>query len=244
MRIISRFQLKIPELPKDYRPIFVSFFKNVLMNYNEVLAKQYYNDQDPIMKSFTFSILLEKPDFLAETIVLNSNTITLLVSTPDPKDGMILYSAIANSKKKTFPLPNNNEMKITKILLPKLPEIKTNEIFIKMLSPLILRHHNKETNKDTYLDYTSENFIEKAEEIIKWQISNYKPITNPDILFNDFSIAPIKPQKTVITAFGQSLNASLGIYKLTGHPVLLNFLYLSGIGSRRNQGFGAFEILA
>ena len=33
------------------------------------------------------------------------------------------------------------------------------------------------------------------------------------------------------------------IYKLKGKPELLNYLYLAGMGSRRSEGHGKFEIL-
>lgn len=240
MRLVARFNLTNPELPKDYRPAFVSFFKNVLTNFNKELAKLYYNNSDPIMKSFTFSLLLNKPSFTEDKIKLENKMITLLLSTYDLKDGLIFHSAILNSKKTLFSLPNKNSMHIIDLKIPQVPEITESEISIKMVSPMIIRDHDKKTNKDTYLDYTNKEFCEKIKNIVLWQITDSKLDQN---LVNDFSITPIDPKRTVVTAFNYNLNANLGVYKLKGHPDLLKFLYLSGIGSRRNQGFGTFNLI-
>lgn len=36
---------------------------------------------------------------------------------------------------------------------------------------------------------------------------------------------------------------SIGIYKLTGNPELLNLLYAAGLGSRRSEAHGKFSVL-
>ena len=43
--------------------------------------------------------------------------------------------------------------------------------------------------------------------------------------------------------FGRNTDASLGIFKLTGSCQLLNVLYLAGMGVRRSEGHGKFEII-
>lgn len=39
------------------------------------------------------------------------------------------------------------------------------------------------------------------------------------------------------------IDANIGIYKVTGTPELLNFLYMAGLGCRRSEGHGKFEIV-
>ena len=58
-----------------------------------------------------------------------------------------------------------------------------------------------------------------------------------------FSIVPIKGKKIVTDIFGRKTDANIGIYKLTGSPQLLNLLYQSGMGSRRSEGHGKFEVI-
>jgi len=48
----------------------------------------------------------------------------------------------------------------------------------------------------------------------------------------------------VIPVFGRNTDASLGIFKLKGDRDLLNLLYMAGIGARRSEGKGKFDILA
>lgn len=36
---------------------------------------------------------------------------------------------------------------------------------------------------------------------------------------------------------------SIGVFRLTGSKELINYLYQAGMGSRRNIGFGLFEII-
>ena len=55
--------------------------------------------------------------------------------------------------------------------------------------------------------------------------------------------AKIKGKKVVVPAFGRLLDGNLGIYKLTGRPELLNFLYLAGAGSRCGEGHGKMEVI-
>ena len=53
----------------------------------------------------------------------------------------------------------------------------------------------------------------------------------------------LKGKKVVIPVFGRNTDASLGIFKLTGSRQLLNILLLSGLGSRRSEGHGKFEVV-
>ena len=61
---------------------------------------------------------------------------------------------------------------------------------------------------------------------------------------DSFGIEPIKAKKVVIPVFGRNTDASLGIFKLKGDRDLLNLLYMAGIGARRSEGKGKFDILA
>ena len=64
------------------------------------------------------------------------------------------------------------------------------------------------------------------------------------ILEEQIEITPIKPFKTVVNTFGNKITGNVGIYQLTGDVHILNLLYQLGIGSRRSQGFGMYEIVS
>ena len=59
-----------------------------------------------------------------------------------------------------------------------------------------------------------------------------------------FPFRLLKGKKVVVPVFGRNTDASIGIYKLSGSCRLLNILYLAGIGVRRSEGHGKFEIIA
>lgn len=241
MRICVQFALEKPELPKDFRPVFVSFIKNCLSRYGQAYFDAYYKDRDAIMKTFTFGVRLNRPQFRGDTVFLGGNRAAFTLSTPDAKDGTILYNAMVESKFTEFPLANQNSMKIAAIRIEPTEEIRRPEIVVKMSSPLALREHCRETNADRYIDVACDAFAEKAREIVAAQLDIFQLDAS---LADAFSIEPVLPKKTVVVAFRSPIDVSLGVYKLTGPPALLNFLYQAGIGSRRSQGFGMFEVLA
>ena len=241
MRIIVKLQLERPELPKDFRPVFVSFIKNNLTKYGQLFFDEYYKDRNTIAKRFTFGVRMNRRQFKQNHIYLGGDIITFTLSTADLKEGAILYNSIVENKAADFPLPNRNKMKILTVKTEMLPKIEMNEIVIKMLSPLVIREHDRSSNVDTYIDCTCEHFAESVKRIVQGQIEIFGL---QECLINGFSILPVKAKKTVITTFDYHIDASLGVFKLNGCSELLDFLYHAGLGSRRSQGFGMFEVLA
>ncbi|WP_234407910.1 CRISPR-associated endoribonuclease Cas6 [Anaerosinus massiliensis] len=239
--MVVSLELAKPELAKDFRPVFVSFIKNNLSDCGEEFFQEFYKDRDSIAKKFTFGVRMNHPKFVGDTIQLGGNLISLTLSSADAKEMMLLYNAMIKNKKKTFPLKNQNHMQMKSIRLLPEQKVHKNEFVIKMLSPMVLREHNRETNIDRYVDCTCDDFAETAKKIVQAQLSIFAMDEN---LVHGFTIVPVIPKKTVVTAFDYHIDVSLGVYKLTGQPELLNFLYHAGIGSRRSQGFGMFEILA
>lgn len=241
VQILIKLELNKPELPKDFRPVFVSLIKSSLSSYGEEFFDEFYKNRDNIMKKFTFGVRMNRPNFVGDVVQLGGNVISFTLSTADMKEAMILYNAMLKNKLKEFPLEHQNSMKIMDIKILPHTKIKANEIVIKMLSPMVLREHNRETNIDRYVDCTCEDFVDATKKIVQAQLSIFAMDEN---LLHGFTIVPVMPKKTVVTTFKYHIDVSLGVYKLTGQPELLNFLYHAGIGSRRSQGFGFFEVLA
>lgn len=240
MRFSVVFELSKMELPKDFRPVFVSFLKNCLSHYGQAFFDEYYKDRDTIMKSFTFGVRMNRPKFNGGVVLLGGNRITFTLSTFDMRDGMIIYNAVMQRKLFTFPLPNQNSMKIISVNMVNLATINQSEIVVKMLSPLVVREHDKASNTDVYVDCSQEDFAERTKTIVAAQLSR---LGMDERLMDGFSITPVIPKKTVVLSFKFNIDVSLGVYKLSGNPKLLNFLHQAGIGSRRSQGFGMFEVL-
>lgn len=121
----------------------------------------------------------------------------------------------------------------------KLREIKETEVIIKLQSSLIVRRHEVETNKDYY--YTCDD--SEFENVLKENINFFLQKLSIPISTDGFGILPIKGKKIVVNVFGRKVDASIGVYKLCGSPELLNLLYQTGMGTRRSEGHGKFEII-
>ena len=109
---------------------------------------------------------------------------------------------------------------------------------MKMLSPLAVRSVNN--GKSYYYSCDEEQFIPKLKDNIVTMLETFTGVEKEKI---PMQIDAIKTKKTVTYAFGSNITANLGIYKISSDPIFLNYLYQLGIGSRRSEGFGMFEIV-
>ena len=79
--------------------------------------------------------------------------------------------------------------------------------------------------------------------MVKENLKVFLEKLNMDMDISDFSITPLKGKKVVSKVMSRYTDQSIGIYKLTGNPELLNLLYAAGLGSRRSEAHGKFSIL-
>lgn len=223
--------LKKKELPLDYHPIFVSLIKKCLSDtYLEEFENLYSGTKS---KDFTFSVKMNKPYFVQDKIILDGNKVVMMISLSDYRQSIILYNSFKNNINFIMPLKNENEMELVNVRINYDREVNKKEILIRFLSPLVIRNH-KSDNTDIYYTYNDEGFFDCFNEVLKRQVGNAELKCD---------IEPVLPKKTVVKCFKFNIPVSLGIYKLSANPEVLNYLYNSGMGSRRNEGFGMFEII-
>lgn len=91
------------------------------------------------------------------------------------------FNSFQLMRMKKYPL-NNNAMKLISIKSQNRKEIVDNELVIKMQSPLIVRQHNADTNKDEYYTYDSAEFADKVRD----NVSIFLQKVNLDISMEDF----------------------------------------------------------
>ena len=234
MKIIITAKLKKPELISDNRPALVSFLKNAFISYDTDLFNKYYSGYK--RKSFCFSIKLNSPVFSGDIIKLADETIEITICTYSFEEGIDIYNSLCIQKGNEYPLPENNSLTLTDICIKNHKQVSSNEILIKMYSPLLVRKH--EDCKDYYLTPEHVDF----DKYFAVSVSDF--LSREEInICNDIEIIPVNPKKTVPISFGYRVTGNLGTFKLRGNPELLNLLYQSGIGSKRSQGFGLFEII-
>jgi len=240
MRWQLQFELSNEFLIRDYRRCIISYFKHALMQYeNGKYYNEFYSDK-PSAKQFCFSVYLGKSIF-KKSIIVEGRLISVLLSCIDYNTSIILYNAFNAQRFKPFKLPFNNFMTLKNIVLLPRKKITTSNANIKMLSPLIIRHHDLISNKDKYYSVKSSDFSSQAISSVKSQL--YSLGIFQDDIISSFRIIPKDAKRTVVELFNQKIEASIGTFEIYAVPPLMEYLYYAGIGQRRGAGFGLFEII-
>ncbi len=240
MRLKIDLELKNAQLPLDYRPSIISLFKHCLTVYEN--SKHYSNYYEIGKdKPFTFAVGIPSSTFTKKMILVQNRKIDITFSTGDMGTGIVFFNALLMQKNKGYPLAYENSMIVKNILIEKEFAITTSSIDVIFKSPLCVREHIKESNKDIYYSYEKEGFNEAFNKVLEAQIANSN--TLPTSILEGFSMIPIECKKTVVRHHSQFIEVTLGMFRLTGNIALLNYLYTSGVASRKSSGFGLIEII-
>lgn len=232
------FELEQNWLPKETDRLIISFLKASAQAYSQEFYEKLYDKSKSVIKSYTYSYYLPGAKFHQEKVELKSDTFSLFFSDADPQELLSFFNSFQLMKRKKYPM-NGNSMTLVSIHMQQLSEIKEKEIVIRMQSPLIVRKHCSEDNTDVYYTCEKEGFCKALKE----NVTIFLDRLGMDTEAEDFSIQTIKGRKVVVPVFGRNTDASLGIFKLTGSCRLLNVLYQAGLGVRRSEGHGKFEVI-
>lgn len=234
MKILLQFKLKNNKLPIDYRRVILSFFKKAL---SEIADGKYYEKYyfKPERRNFSFAVNLPNPKFSKSEITLGKNEFRIIFSTSDKMTGFVFMSAFIKQKGNNFSAPLGNVFILTNISQIGDKTASSSTALVKMLSPLCIREHSRDENKNSYYSVASDNFEEYANKIIQEQLINSD---FDDERVKGFSIKPINSKKTVVFHYGNYIECSLGEFVLNGDKAIINYLLQSGIGSRKSAGFG------
>lgn len=240
MKILLQFQLRNNKLPIDYRRVILSFFKKAL---SEIADGKYYEKYyfKPERRNFSFAVNLPNPKFSKSEITLGKNEFRITFSTSDKMTGFVFMSAFIKQKGNNFSAPLGNVFILTNISQIGDKTASSSTALVKMLSPLCIREHSRDENKNSYYSVASESFEKKANKIIQEQLieSGFD-----DERVKGFSIQPINSKKTVVFHYGNYIECSLGEFVLNGDKAIINYLLQSGIGSRKSAGFGLPILIA
>ncbi len=218
-------------IPLDYRRLILHFLKAVLASQDEKLFEEYYSNNSTKRKPFTFWAKLPKAQFTQNEIIFENKEFSFFVSSNDTKLSFVLYNGLKTKKK--FSIGEQNFAIVKHVGLKNEKQILEDEIIVNMLSPLVVRHHEK-GKKDRYILYNEDGFFDVFKTNVLTQLSHHEKIPE---------IEPIKCKKVVVKAFGTNIPSTLGVFKLTGQPEVLQKLSLIGIGSKNSAGFGKFEVI-
>lgn len=235
MRLELRFEMKEKFMTLDDRACIMSFLKFALSSRYPEIYQAIYGEN--CSKSFCFSTFLPGAKFSGDRYILLEPYISVKISSSDNQLLMALYNSLMSARFNDYKLPLSNEFKLVRLSYSNTHPVKSDRAVIKFLSPLVVRNHDRESNRDIYLDYTSDIFSEKL------QIITQSYLTQRGFHECDAKLTPVKAFRTVATCLGLKINCSYGIFEISAAPEVIEELYLAGMGSRRSQGFGMFDII-
>lgn len=233
------FELENNKLPKEMDRLVLSFFKAAVQSYSTELFNALYDKSRSIMKTYTYSLNLPGAMFLSDNIVLNKNEFYIHFSDSDIQEFMHFFNAFQNFKFKKHPMYRNS-MSLRSVSVYNVEPITDDEVVVRMKSPLIVRRHNKSDNSDTYFTCEDSQF----ENMLRDNVNIFLEKLSLPVDAGAFQADVVKGRKIVVPVFGRNTDASLGIFKLRGSVELLNLLYMSGLGVRRSEGHGLFDVIA
>lgn len=229
-------------LPANYSSLILSYIKAAVENFDPEIYRQWFDkSRDPrlLRKSYTFSCYIRGARFEQGRLILPEKSFSLYLSTFKLDDLMTLYNAFYGMLRQKYPAERNS---ITAVSLdtPFVSEIKSNRALVKLESALLVRAHDRERNRDRFLAFSDDRFLDCLRESVALALERDRL----DLSLDGFDFRPVQPRKTVIAHFQMRVTANTGVYQLTGNPPLLNYLLLSGIGSATGSGHGKFRVLA
>ncbi|MCQ4023330.1 MULTISPECIES: CRISPR-associated endoribonuclease Cas6 [unclassified Ruminococcus] len=240
MKLLLKFFTKNNKLPLDYRRVFLSFLKKAL---SEIANGKYYERYyfSPERRPFTFALKLPNPIFSSGEITIGKNEFSLTFSTGDSTAGFVFMSAFIAQKGKTFPAPFHNAYVLTDIMKISEPKVTSDSATVKMLSPLCLREHDKEHNKDIYYSSANKCFSEKATQILSQQLilAGFS-----EDMVQSVQLIPVNCKKTVVKHYGCAIECTVGKLVINADKSVINYFLQYGIGSRKSAGFGLAELIA
>lgn len=226
---------KAAEIKMNYAGSLLSLMKLGLSKTNSELFHELYDTN--AMKHFVTSVYFPSAKFGRDKITLNrENKLVLYFSTSDLKLATAFYNTFAylhlQSQKarkhlaKPIMFDNKYIADVWKPYRVKDQKITKSEQLFKTVSPIIVENNNKR-----FLSCTDQSNLDEYNRALRYAI-NAKVKNNPELagLVDSFKFEPISTKKTVKREFNMFVEATVGIFKLTSAPELLNYLQENGLG--------------
>ncbi len=246
MRFSIIFGVNVKFIPVNYQRLILSLLKKSFQLADKNLYNCLYLERKNRIKPFTFSVYFPDAKFENEKIILNKNEFILNFSTFDIPTGLNFYNGLLKYVKQGFFYKTEEfKLNLKAILLKREYQIKENKIRFKTLSPVVVRKHDREKNRDEYL--TLENSTkEEFEKVLNSNMANvFKEFLGREYRLN---IEPVELKKVAVKISEEGekrgyIPANIGQFYLEGEKVALDFVYKAGLGARRSFGFGMLEVV-
>ncbi len=241
MRMELELELEQNVFPVDFRRVIVSFLKNALAKCNK---GQFYDlyFQGAKTKDYCFSVILPQPSYQKDIILLKGTRIRILFSADDAKKtGLIFYYAFAKQKNRRFPLPDGNAMVLLDVTQKEERLITSSQVIFKTTlgSGLVVRDHDRESNKDRYYVFYDVEFPEKLNRVLREQAAAAGFSVEP----SQICFTPMQCRKVLAKHYDVYVDLTVGMFRLQAPSGLLQYFYAAGLGSRHSSGFGMVDLI-
>ncbi|MEG0249589.1 MAG: CRISPR-associated endoribonuclease Cas6 [Peptostreptococcus sp.] len=239
MRILMKFRMDETFIPLDYHKMIISFIKKSISEYSDgKFFDEFYSEDisQNKRKNFSWSVRLISPEFHKNRIEVLDKSFDLTFVIADKMNMLILFNSFLSQKGKKFKISRDNSIRLEKISILEEKVVEGNVAQFILYSPLVLRDHNKDNNKDRYITVEDSDFI----EALKINLSRSYPSFEDEI--KDLKIDISKMKKQVVPLFGHMIEVSLGSFLVMANSKLLNVMLSNSIGSRKSAGFGVLSL--
>lgn len=157
------FEVEKNFIPIQYHSLMLSFIKGSVQGYSPELFSEWFGPGGTVRKSYTFSCFFPSAKFEKERILLGENYFKMFFSTHDLRDLLLFYNVFLQRVNGSFPMAANT-FTLRSLYTPSVAEIQKSQVMVKFDSPLLVRFHDKEANRDTFLAYFDERFADVLKE--------------------------------------------------------------------------------
>ncbi|MDA3779071.1 MAG: CRISPR-associated endoribonuclease Cas6 [Bacteroidales bacterium] len=229
------------KIPIDYRGMILSFLKNSFSvhDFDKTIYFDDNNKKNHDLRSFTFAVYLSNPKFEKEYIILDTDNFTINFSTNSLETGIMLFNGLLAGKNTPYDYKGICEIKTESVHLNRQEKtIFKNEAIFKMLSPVVVKESNLETNHEKFYSPDEPEFITLLNKncVMKSEQFLNKPLSLSGFEALNYKKIPVKLK-------GHFVEAYIGVFRLKGEPELLNLLYQIGLGAKNGYGFGMMEVV-
>ena len=240
MRFDVNITLSNKEIPKDKNRMFLSYIKHCLSRNNKRCFEQLYGEGITDRKSFAIASYLPGAIFNENTITIPNNKIKLTISVVDMGLGIEIFNSVMGSVNNTYKY-KDCELTTKSVKLLREKRIETSVEIFKTLSPIVVRDHVKQDNKDWFYDLSESKGQEIFLRNLKYQLEEDMPESK--YFLDELEVEVLKNKKTVSKNYGINVQCNLCVIKINGKSEILEHIYKSGVGSFKSQGFGLLDII-
>lgn len=235
MKYLVKFQLDEKRIRKDYRRTLISFFKSAISDYMDGMFYGDLYEKGTLKKAFVWSLKLDHPIFSEGGIELGSTNAEMTMKFADAQTALIYYAALLAKRGQAHPVGEGNHIRLISIKMLREGEISSDFAVFKVCSPICLRRHMREGNKDYYVSCKDAEFAEELGRKLKEEL----PFMEEEVQKLRFNFDGLK--KIIVFEYGLKMPVSIGSFAVSGDRRILNHILKNGLGSRRNSGFGLVE---